>query len=1220
MYSTNSKNSNSIEITQSQISFNSNSMAILDQTEDLQNHQLTHNKQHITSTLSSKDTTMLNAFRDAIEQVANDELIKVFSESPDTKEFIFNRIKEIIDDVMHFSNNQVIKNLESEIGGLKKEISRLQTEIQKVINTNSELQNKLNKESMEHSHSLKKQLKDLTRKIKSIQQEKKDIEVENCELGARIDDLVDEMEKLKEERVKQIKEAVKAEKEQNEEMQNRIVELEKYKYKAELEKGDFDKMIKQKEEALKKKEREIEMAMEGQRELNLTAEAKSDEAKKQKRACQDLEKKLKKMEYERGETDSNYQRKIKNYGDEIELLNKKVQDLEANIAKKSKDKEYKQHIKLLEKKFKEIKETSQTTAHKLEETEFENGQVKESLNNLKKELLASTESLSIARKEKHQMELSLIESKDKVSELLMQNSGLIEDLGKNQQEMEYLKKQFGQSETFLKTERRKSATLERELDQCKFSIQTLEKSSTEIIETMKEKIKHLKNEVLALENRLERQLKESQRKMDEQRKVSMEALNQLRELETSEENHKVVIENLKKKVEFFKAKSLEACSTPTRSIYGQQSHNQKPENHYSTDKKSQLFSGIECGQDDSMESNEHGSSHAKDGRDQNGSEARMRKSSSAKTLLKGETNEETNQQLKAKIAHLALKTTHLRESFMKDKVQLQQEINFFKKSLKNALQMLALKVKDENRRAKFVNRELVRAKKDLIMYEKMMGSDELSMVPTSTNRPRTHQEVSETNRSKANFRDPVSSNFSKKRRIPFTSNRQQTREAERSFSPSNINPHHLGNQQMGAVNYNLNLGPQQAFNPPHSAPSHLNSGLHQHQHPQHDSSNQQQKHQKFKKGHKKSRRKQSGQARHQKQRQQGPFKTVSSSSLDQDEDYYKKQKKMHQNMVQQEYITFQQENSSLGSRRQHQQAPGMTQHPHSHHLNHSNPSGKDSTLAYSITSPNSKMMSYKQNGLIQHFNKPQNDENNYPSLRSKNGQNYYPMDSYDLRHHNEYAANAFSNQSKDLKPVSSDFGFGIPEIEERSNVMKHGNPMNKMNEIERDSADLCQRLAELRHKEMVLREQKFGASRDQEESLKEFRAAAYHSSNQIDDPRYADDSLQDGDDDLDLSYSKHNRAVFKPMTQFGKNNWSSGAKRRVKVPDYESRRNSNWTDDEELIDFYKEKSMYLQQEMKRVGPGGDLDYQTQGSSAMKIMGYASFEGKENDDHRALYMR
>jgi predicted nuclease with TOPRIM domain len=54
---------------------------------------------------------------------------------------------------------------------------------------------------------------------------------------------------------------------------------------------------------------------------------------------------------------------------------------------------------------------------------------------LKKELMDSGEKLSQARKDKHDLELELIETKDKLSELFVQNSGLIEDLTKCQQEV-----------------------------------------------------------------------------------------------------------------------------------------------------------------------------------------------------------------------------------------------------------------------------------------------------------------------------------------------------------------------------------------------------------------------------------------------------------------------------------------------------------------------------------------------------------------------------------------------------------------------------------------------------------------------------------------------------------------------------------------------------------------------------------------------------------------
>jgi len=192
----------------------------------------------------------------------------------------------------------------------------------------------------------------------------------------------------------------------------------------------------------------------------------------------------------------------------------------------------------------------------------------------------------------------------------------------------------------------------------------------------------LKKEISSLENRLERQLKESQRKIDEERKISMDAVEKLRRLENSEESLRVTVENLAKKVEFFKEKSLEACGTPQRYKSGK------------------------------------------------GQKVMLRGSSSTKTLIKKSGNQSTS----SKMSNLALKVRHLKDNFKREKYQITQQMAIFKKSLKTGLRMLILQVNDQNRAIKYIQRELNQARKDLKHYENAMTEADISSIRLSSKR------------------------------------------------------------------------------------------------------------------------------------------------------------------------------------------------------------------------------------------------------------------------------------------------------------------------------------------------------------------------------------------------------------------------------------------------------------------------------------------------------
>lgn len=104
--------------------------------------------------------------------------------------------------------------------------------------------------------------------------------------------------------------------------------------------------------------------------------------------------------------------------------------------------------------------------------------------------------------------------------------------------------------------RRKAATLERELDQIKFSNETLNRDNNELIVGFRNQVEHLKKENKNLGMRLEKNIKMHQEKLEEERNYGMEIKEVLRKMKESEENFIITIENLKQQVMFYKKKNL----------------------------------------------------------------------------------------------------------------------------------------------------------------------------------------------------------------------------------------------------------------------------------------------------------------------------------------------------------------------------------------------------------------------------------------------------------------------------------------------------------------------------------------------------------------------------------------------------------------------------------------------------------------------------------------
>lgn len=123
-----------------------------------------------------------------------------------------------------------------------------------------------------------------------------------------------------------------------------------------------------------------------------------------------------------------------------------------------------------------------------------------------------------------------------------------------------MKKSHVTNESELKKERRKAATLEREIEQLKFSAETLNRDNNELIVGFKNQVDHLKRENKNLGMRLEKNISSHQRKMEDERNANMMLKETLRQLKEAEENLTIKLDNLEKQVLFYKNKNLASTS------------------------------------------------------------------------------------------------------------------------------------------------------------------------------------------------------------------------------------------------------------------------------------------------------------------------------------------------------------------------------------------------------------------------------------------------------------------------------------------------------------------------------------------------------------------------------------------------------------------------------------------------------------------------------------
>lgn len=113
--------------------------------------------------------------------------------------------------------------------------------------------------------------------------------------------------------------------------------------------------------------------------------------------------------------------------------------------------------------------------------------------------------------------------------------------------------------------------MERELDQLKFSSEAATRESNELLVGMKAQINHLKSENESLNKRLEKNIQESQKKLEFERIEHRKTKDRLRGCLEKEERMLIQIDNLSKKVKFFKANSQSKSNTKKK-------ENEKEEN------------------------------------------------------------------------------------------------------------------------------------------------------------------------------------------------------------------------------------------------------------------------------------------------------------------------------------------------------------------------------------------------------------------------------------------------------------------------------------------------------------------------------------------------------------------------------------------------------------------------------------------------------------------
>ena len=213
-------------------------------------------------------------------------------------------------------------------------------------------------------------------------------------------------------------------------------------------------------------------------------------------------------------------------------------------------------LSTLESRFKEVKDLYTNQKRELEEFQFECETLKSSVDRLKNECQDSSDRETSERKQRHALEMNLIELKKKLSESTVAQKETEEAFKQSLNELNIMRGELTQQSEYIKSERRKCLGLDRELEQFKFLAERKDKEHRDNIDTLNIQIKNMRVENEMLTSRNETLAREVQLKQSKDGKDISSLMLRIRELESTENKMIISIDDLQKKVTFYKEKAV----------------------------------------------------------------------------------------------------------------------------------------------------------------------------------------------------------------------------------------------------------------------------------------------------------------------------------------------------------------------------------------------------------------------------------------------------------------------------------------------------------------------------------------------------------------------------------------------------------------------------------------------------------------------------------------
>ena len=213
----------------------------------------------------------------------------------------------------------------------------------------------------------------------------------------------------------------------------------------------------------------IRMAAENEKTLKVKLEAKSKGLEEMRERVGVADREAKKAIFEKRECEEVLSRKAKLLEEENTILRQKFADLMTGSERSAHHSETASALKSAEQKTIEYREQARLLQRKFEESEFNAEQSRISAQTLKQEIQHLNELVKSARNSAYHLEVQLIESRDRESESKLQTSNLDSTVSKLTQELNIAQSNLKSIEEKHRTEKKRAMELERMNEQLSFT-------------------------------------------------------------------------------------------------------------------------------------------------------------------------------------------------------------------------------------------------------------------------------------------------------------------------------------------------------------------------------------------------------------------------------------------------------------------------------------------------------------------------------------------------------------------------------------------------------------------------------------------------------------------------------------------------------------------------------------------------------------------------------